>query len=140
MWKLITLSLAMMMNLSVNAQDEKSAATLYNEGLAFLKAKDYEAGLPILESALEKATEDNDEKVIKLAKSNGAKAAYNLANAKKKAGANDEAIKLYQKGIEWSPDYASNYKGVAAALEAKGETLEAIKQYVIAGDKTTAAG
>ena len=125
---------------SIFAQDEKSAAALYNEGLALLKAKDYEGGLPLLESALNKATEDENEKVIGLAKKNGAKAAYNLANAKKKSGEMDEALELYQKGIDWAPDYASNYKGLAAATEAKGDKLEAIKLYLTAGDKTVAAG
>jgi len=125
---------------TIFAQDEKSAASLYNEGLGLLKAKDYEAGLPILESALAKAMEEENEKVIGLAKKNGAKAAYNLANSKKKSGAHDEAIALYKKGIEWSPNYASNYKGLASATEAKGEKVEAIKMYITAGDKTTASG
>jgi len=125
---------------SIFAQDEKSAASLYNEGLGFLKAKDYEAGLPLLESALAKATEEENEKVIKLSKKNGAKAAYNLGNAKKKSGAHDEAIALYQKGIEWSPNYASNYKGLASATEAKGDKMGAIKMYITAGDKTTESG
>ncbi|MEM9548547.1 MAG: hypothetical protein AAGA77_21355 [Bacteroidota bacterium] len=125
---------------SILAQEERSAASLYNEGLGLLKAKDYAAGLPILEDALAKATEEDNEKVIGLAKKNGAKAAYNLGNAKKKSGAHDEAIALYQKGIDWAPDYASNYKGLASAQEAKGEKLEAIKMYVTAGDKTTASG
>lgn len=125
---------------TISGQDAKSAAALYNEGLAFLKAKDYEAGLPILETALATATEEGNDKVIGLAKKNGSKAAYNLGNAKKKSGAHDEAIALYNKGIEWSPDYASNYKGLAAATEAKGDKVEAIKMYITAGDKTTASG
>ena len=125
---------------TINAQEEKSAAKLYNEGLAFLKAKDYAAGLPLLEQALEKATADGNEKVIKVSKKNGARAAYNLGNAKKKEGAHDEAIELYNKGIAWSPDYPANYKGLAAATEAKGEKLEAIKMYITAGDKTTEGG
>jgi len=125
---------------SLAAQDDKSAASLYNEGLGLLKAKDYAGGLPILELALAKATEEGNDKVIGLAKKNGSKAAYNLANAKKKSGALDEAIELYNKGIGWSPEYPSNYKGLAAATEKKGDKLEAIKMYLTAGDKTTAKG
>lgn len=139
MRKSIILLFALFIGVSLSAQ-EKSAAKLYNEGLALLKAKDYTAGLPILETALAKATEDNDEKIIGLAKKNGSKAAYNLGNAKKKAGAHDEAMELYNKGIVWNPGYASNYKGLAAAYEAKGDQLAAIKQYIVAGDKTTASG
>jgi len=140
MKKSIILFFALVLASGMVAQEEKSAAKLYNEGLALLKAKDYEAGLPLLESALAKATDGGDEKIIGLAKKNGAKAAYNLANAKKKAGDIDGALGLYEKGIAWSPDYASNYKGKAAATEAKGDKLGAIKLYVMAGDKTTASG
>ena len=125
---------------SSTAQDTRTAASLYNEGLGMLKAKDYAAGLPILELALAKATEDGNEKVVGLAKKNGSKAAYNLANTKKKAGAFDEAAALYTQGMEWAPDYASNYKGLAAVTEAKGNKVEAIKMYITAGDKTTASG
>lgn len=122
------------------AQDDKSAPALYNEGLALLKAKDYEAGILILESAISKATEEENDQVIELSKKNGAKAAYNLGNAKKKADALDEAIALYTRGIEWAPDYPSNYKGLAAVIEEKGDDVEAIKMYIQAGDKTAESG
>jgi tetratricopeptide (TPR) repeat protein len=138
--KPIILFLALLMGFSTYAQDEKTAASLYNEGLALLKAKDYAGGLPILEAALEKATADGDEKIIGLAKKNGAIAASNLGNAKKKAGALDEALALYNKGIEWRPEYASNYRGLAAVSEAKGDAISAIKQYIKAGDITEASG
>lgn len=118
-----------------NAQDKTATAT-YNVGLNLLKAKDYAAGLPLLEEALTKAEAEGNEKVIKLAKKNGAKATYNLGNAKKKAGANDEAIALFEKGIAFAPDYASNYRGLAAALEAKGEKIKAIEQYIESGNRT----
>lgn len=139
MRKPIVLLIALFMGFSTIAQDEKTAAGLYNEGLALLKAKDYAGGLPILEAALEKATADEDEKIIGLAKKNGAIAASNLGNAKKKAGAHDEAIALYNKGIEWRPEYASNYRGLASVTEAKGDVINAIKQYITAGDKYTAS-
>jgi tetratricopeptide (TPR) repeat protein len=93
-----------------------------------------------MEEALAKATEDEDEKVIGLAKKNGALAAYNLGNAKKKEDAVEEAIEAYKKGIEWSPEYAGNYKGLAAAIEAKGDNIEAIKLYLKSGDMTAANG
>ena len=54
---------------AMNAQ-EKTAAGLYNEGLALLKEKNYADGLVILEEALVKAEADENEKVIKLSKKN----------------------------------------------------------------------
>lgn len=128
------------MGFNTFAQDDKTAASLYNEGLALLKTKDYDGGLPVLEAALAKATADGDEKIISLAKKNGAIAASNLGNAKKKDGALDEAMALYNKGIEWRPEYASNYRGLAAVTEAKGDIVTAVKQYLKAGDITAAAG
>lgn len=140
MKKSIILLFTFFLGLSVFAQEEKTAAGLYNEGLALLKAKDYAAGLPILEAALEKAMSDDNDQIIGLAKKNGAIATSNLGNAKKKAGALDEAVLLYNKGIEWRPEYASNYRGLAATLEDKGDINNSIKQYITAGDKRTASG
>jgi hypothetical protein len=140
MRKSIILLFALFMGLSTFAQDEKTAAGLYNEGLAFLKAKDYAAGLPILEAALEKATTDENEQIIGLAKKNGAIAASNLGNAKKKAGALDEAIVLYKKGIDWRPEYGSNYRGLASVTESKGNLIGAIQNYIVAANKYTTSG
>jgi len=137
---LITICLAIFVAMSANAQDKRTAATAYNEGFKLLKAKDYAAGLPLLEEALALATEAGDEKVMRLAKKNGAKAAYSVANTKRKAGAMDEALALYQKGIAWAPDNATNYKGIGSVYEKQGKKVEALQQYITAGDKRTAAG
>ncbi len=139
MRKSIILLFALFIGASTFAQDEKTAAGLYNEGLAFLKAKDYAAGLPILEAALEKATTDENEKIVGLAKKNGAIAASNLGNAMKKAGSIDEALVLYSKGIEWRPEYAANYRGFASVTNEKGDKIGAVKAYIVAGDKYTAS-
>jgi len=57
-----------------------TAASLYNKGLASLKAKDYETGYPQIMEALKAAEAEGNEKVATLAKKNGAKAAYNLGS------------------------------------------------------------
>lgn len=119
------------------AQD-KTAAGLYNEGLAMLKEKNYEAGLPLLEEALVLAETDANEKVIRLAKKNGAVAAYNVGNAKRKAGATDEAMVLYEKGIALNPEYGSNYTGVAMCVEKGGDKIATINAYIKAGDMNAA--
>lgn len=124
----------------VQAQDaEKTAAGLYNEGLALLKAKNYADGLNILEQALTKAEADGNEKVIGLAKKNGAMAAYNLGNSKRKAKAYDEAAALYAKGQTMNPTYASNYIGAARVLDAQGDKEGALKAFLDAADKAKAA-
>ena len=49
----------------LNAQDQvKSAASLYNDGLALLKEKNYVEGLPIMEESLAKGSAEGNEKVI----------------------------------------------------------------------------
>lgn len=125
----------------INAQDaEKTAAGLYNEGLALLKAKNYADGLGILEQALAKATTDGNEQVIGLSKKNGAMAAYNLGKSKLTAKANDEAAALFAKGMELNPEYSSNYIGAARAMDAKGDKTGALKAFLGAADKATASG
>lgn len=114
---------------------EKTAAGLYNEGLALLKEKNYVDGLKVIEQALEKATADENEKVIGLAKKNGAMAAYNVGNGKMKTGAHDEAMALYVKGIAMNPEYGSNYKGQAKVHQEKGNHVGAIEAYMMAADK-----
>ncbi len=124
---------------SAIAQDA-TAASLYNKGLASLKAKDYETGYPQIEEALKVAEAEGNEKVVTLAKKNGAKAAYNLGSTKRKAKAYDEALTLFARGIELNPEYSSNYMGRAQALDGKGEKTEAVKAYIAAADLAEKSG
>ena len=134
-----TLLLAFVFTVSGFAQGEKTAAGLYNEGLALLKQKDYAGGLALMEDALAKAGPD-DEKVVALAKKNGAVAAYNAANSLRKGGSHDDALAMYNKGIELNPANSSNYEGIARTYEAQGKTADAIKAYLDAADKGNEEG
>jgi len=134
------LSLTLMCTVFItNAQEEKSAAALYNEGLAFLKAKDYASGLPAMEKALEKGLAEENEKVVTLSKKNGAIAAYNVAKAKVKDKDYEGAKSLYNKGIEMNPTYSSNYSGLANVLNKEGKKVEAVDQYLLAAKIATDA-
>ncbi len=114
------------------AQEEASAASLYNSGLEKLKAKDFEAALPLMEQAIEAADPESetDAKVIEIAKKNGAIAAYYVASKQRKAKEYDAAIETYKKGIEMNNGNYANHIGLAQALDGKGDDLEAIKAYV----------
>ncbi len=125
--------------LTTQAQ-EKTAAGLYNEGLALLKSKNYEEGLALMEQALVKAEAKGDEKIIGLGKKNGAVAAYNVGNAKRKAGALDEAMAFYQKAISLNPSYSSSYEGVARVLEKQGKVQEAVTSYLKSAKMALDAG
>lgn len=118
---------------STFAQDA-TATSLYNKGLASLKAKDYENGYTQIEEALKAAEAEGNEKVMSIAKKNGAKAAYNLGSAKLKAKAIDEANTLFTRGLEMNPAYSSNIMGLAQVLDAKGEKVAAVKKYFEAID------
>lgn len=131
-------ALCMLTTLTLCGQ-EKTAAGLYNEGLALLKTKDYAGGLALMEQALEKSGPE-DEKVVSLAKKNGAIAAYNAAGKLRKAGSFDEALSMYNKGIELYPSNSSNYEGVARTFEAQGNTDEAVKAYLEAAQKGSEEG
>jgi tetratricopeptide (TPR) repeat protein len=121
------------LSFSANGQD-RTAASAYNDGLTELKAKNYETGLTLMEEALSLSEEGKDDKVIRLAKKNGAIAAYNMAKAKKEAGMMDEALALYEKGIEFNPEYVNNFSGKAIVLQDKGDKMGAMNAFIMAGD------
>lgn len=118
---------------STFAQDapaEKTATALYNEGLAFVKEKQYEAGLPLLLQALEKGEAEENEQVVKLAKKNASVATYKVGTVQRKAGKLDEALATFQKGIEMMPEKPLNHSGVAAVLNKQGKNKEAMLKYL----------
>ena len=107
---------------STAVAQEVTAGSLYNDGLAKLKAKEYKEALTLMEKAMEVADPEADEKVIKLAKRNGAFASYYVGNQLRKEKKYDEALAIYEKGIGYSTGVYSNYVGIAQALDAKEET------------------
>ncbi|HMQ07379.1 MAG TPA: hypothetical protein PKC30_08770 [Saprospiraceae bacterium] len=120
-------------SLSVQGQSNNtsaSATSLYNEGLGALKEKNYEAGLDLMIKALAKAEEENQEKVLDLARKNGSVAAYNVGNDKRKNGELDAAIDFFAIGIELNPENASNYLGKAMTMEEKGVNVESLLAYM----------
>ena len=122
------------------AQDEASATSLYNDGLAKLKAKEYNEALTLLEQAIEKADPESDEKVIKLAKRNSAFACYYIGTQLRKEKKYDEALNTFAKGIDYSKAVYSCFIGRAQALEGKGDKAEAVKAYLTAAEMTKQAG
>ncbi len=138
---LATLLLCFGVSLNLQAQDEEaSAASLYNQGLEKAKAKEYVAALDLLEKAIAKADPENetDAKVIRLAKRNGTRAAYGAGNFHRKAKDMDSALKAYETGIEYNPEYYSNYVGKAQVLNAKADPAS-VKFYLLASQKAAAA-
>jgi tetratricopeptide (TPR) repeat protein len=113
-----------------------SAVSLYNEGLTKLKAKEYDAALPLLVDAIAAAdtTSETDLKVIGLAKRNGAIAAYYLGTSQRKADQLEEAVETYQLGIDYNPGFYANHIGYAQALDAKGDKVKAVGAYMSAAE------
>ncbi len=126
---------------SLYAQEEAmTPAKAYNNGLAKLKEKNYSEGLRLMEKAIRLAIEVNDEKVIGLARKNGAVAATQLGGQSYKAGHYDAALALYEKGIGYAPDKGGNYLGKARCLSKKGRSLDAISAFMRAGQVYEQAG
>lgn len=141
--KLALLIFFVSMSLSSSfAQDAAAptAAGLYNEGLAFLKEKKYAEGYDAMMAALEKGTADENEKVVGLAKKNGAVAAYSAGNGLLKAKDYDGALKYYESGLELNPKYSSNIIGKGKVLNAKGDKMAALDAYLMAADVATENG
>ena len=123
---------------SIQAQD-KTAAGVYNEGLALLKAKDYEQGLVLMEEALGLAEQEENEQVLKLAKKNGSVAASNVGNSSYKAGEFDKAMEFYMKGLEMNPENVSCLLGKARVLDKQDMKAEAVSTFIDAGDMYVAS-
>ncbi len=122
------------------AQEEESAASLYNQGLELLKAKDYAGAFPFLEKALAVADPEADANVIKLANRNGAIAAYYLGNDLRGDEKFEEALQVYDKGIAMDAARYANYIGRAQSIEGMGDELAAIDAYIEAGMQSEKAG
>lgn len=135
--RIFTLTLLVVVALaSVQAQEEVSAAKLYNDGLEKAKSGEFEMAVDLMSQAIEKADPEDatDKKVIRLARGNGSRAAYGLGSKHLKAKEYDAAKAAFEQGIEFNPNYYGNYRGVATALEEKGMVTEAIGFYVKAGN------
>lgn len=132
--------LVALFSISLVAQEAAAptAAGVYNKALAAMKAKNYLEAFPMMEQALQLATESENEKVIGLAKTNGAIAAYNVGKAKLKskdwAGANE----AFNKGIAMSDKYSSNHIGLARVLKGQGKYKEAMDAFFVGVDKAKA--
>lgn len=128
---------------SLQAQDEKSAADMYNEGVQFLKTKDYVGALSAFENAIAmaEAAEEGDSTMIEtlgLARQNGPIAAYYLGNQQRKAKEYDEALATFDKGIAISEFYPL-FLGRAQALDKADRDMESAEAYLIAAEKYEAA-
>jgi tetratricopeptide (TPR) repeat protein len=138
--RVVALFFALLLMIGTVAAQDKTAASVYNQGLAMLKEKNFDAGLPLMEEAITLAETEENEKVTKLAKKNGSVAAYNVGNTKRKAKMYEEAMVAFDKGIEMNPEYPSNFFGKAQVLEAQGEDLEALKMHLVAAGKYIESG
>ncbi|MCB0548354.1 MAG: hypothetical protein KDD19_12295 [Phaeodactylibacter sp.] len=129
-------ALVLLLGLSTALSAQESAASLYNKGLELIKAKNYTEALPLMEQAIETADPESeaDAQVVKLAKRNGAIAAYYVGNDQRKSDDFETALATYDKGIAFSPGFYANYIGRAQALEGMNNTREAVIAYIDAGD------
>lgn len=132
---------------SLAAQDEqaeqpaRTAASVYNDALEKMKAKDYEAALPLVEEAIElvDTASETDQKVLDLSKTNGAIATYYVGNGLRKAGEYEDALARFEQGIEYNPDFYGNFMGRAQSLEKLERETDAAAAYILAAEKAKAA-
>lgn len=124
------------MTFAATAQDDASAASLYNDGLAKLKAKEWPAALELMEQALAAvdSTSETDMKVQSLAQRNGAIAAYYTGTSQRKEEKFEEAVASHDKGIAMNQNFYGNYVGRAMALDAKGDEVQAVTAFLKAAE------
>ena len=136
---LLVLLLAAGMVVAQDAATE-TAAGVYNDGLAALKGKNYADALEKMSKAIEIADPEADAKVVKLAKQNGAIAAYYTGNGLLKEKKFDEAMAMFDRGIELNEKYYTNYYGKAKCKDDQDMTADAVAGYIKAAEVATAAG
>jgi tetratricopeptide (TPR) repeat protein len=126
------------------AQDAptETAAGLYNEGLASLKNKEYSTAYDKIMKSIEIADpeNENDAKVLPLAKANGSIACYYLGQSLLKETKFDEAMAKFEQGLELNAKSYTNQYGIASALDKKGMIPEAVDAYLKAASVATEAG
>ena len=69
-----------------------------------------------------------------------AKASYYLGAQKLKAKSVDEAMSLFDEGIALNPEYPAIYKGKAQALNAQGNSVDAVNTYFKSAELYEKAG
>jgi hypothetical protein len=128
--------------LSAQEEQQASAASLYNDGLGKLKAKEYDAAYELMGQALEAAdsSSETDVKVMELAKKNGAIAAYYVGSGARKTDDYEKALESYQQGVDYNPGFYANYIGKAQALEGLDMMAKAVGAYQSAGAVCEKAG
>ncbi len=125
-----------------NAQEAatETAAGLYNDGLAKLKAKEYPAAVELMTKAIEIADPTEDAKVVRLAKGNGAIGAYYVGSGLLKQEKFDEATASFEKGLAWNPKSYTCAYGIAKSFDEQDQTAKAVEAYLNAAEIATTAG
>ncbi len=118
----------------------ETAAGLYNDGLEALKSKDYAKGYDLMLKSIEIADPEEDKDVLKLAKVNGARAAYYAATADAKGGDHEAAVAKFEKGLELNPEAHTCAYGLGKAYYDKKMYPEAVDGYLKAAEIAKAAG
>jgi outer membrane protein assembly factor BamD (BamD/ComL family) len=106
---------------NVSAQEAKSATSIYNEGLNLLREKDFKNGYTMMESALAKAKEENNNEVYTLARKNVVAASLGYGNELLKLKNTKEAIVLFNRGLELDSMSTSLQMSLSRAKEESGD-------------------
>jgi tetratricopeptide (TPR) repeat protein len=119
---------------------DKEAAEKYNDGLAKLKAKDYEGALTSFLAAKETAEGAGDESTASKAQKYAYRLCYNVGVGYLKKGDMDRAMSFFDRGIAMEPTYYKNYKGKATIYNRQGNVEAAIEAWVKTSEVASQAG
>jgi tetratricopeptide (TPR) repeat protein len=119
---------------------DKEAAEKYNEGLSYLKSKDYEQALTVFLETKKVAEAAGDKGTATKADSYAYRLCYNVGVGYHKLGDYEKALEYFDQGIALEPGYYKNYKGKAAVYKAQGDEAAAMEAYIKTGEVATAAG
>ena len=124
------------------AQDAatETAAGLYNDALAKLKAKEWSEAVDLISKSIEIADPAEDAKVLGLAKKNGSIGSYYKGNDLLKEEKFDEAMASFKMGLEWNPNSYTCAYGIAKSYDDQDRVQQAVTAYIEAAEIATTAG
>lgn len=125
----------------VSAQSaDKAAAEKYNEGLALLKEKNYEAALITFLETKQIADAAGDKGTAGKAENYAYRLCYNVGVGEIKKGDLDKALEFFEEGISMEPSYYKNYKGRATVYKAQGQEEAAMAAYIKTAEVAAESG
>jgi tetratricopeptide (TPR) repeat protein len=105
--------------------------SLFDQAISLLQKEQYAEAVVLFEKVI-LGVEISDGETLRLAKNNGALAAYYLGSKLKNEAKFKESVLQFEKGIEWNPGFFGNHIARAESIEKLGKRKDTFEAYLYA--------